>query len=42
MRVLIGSAAFDEPRDQAVAFVVDLTTERKRAEVVVDNGWQPS
>jgi PAS domain S-box-containing protein len=29
--VLIGSAAFDEQRDQGVAFVVDLT-ERKRAE----------
>jgi PAS domain S-box-containing protein len=29
--VLIGGAAFDEPRDRAVAFVVDLT-ERKRAE----------
>jgi PAS domain S-box-containing protein len=29
--VLIGGAAFGEPRDQAVAFVVDLT-ERKRAE----------
>jgi PAS domain S-box-containing protein len=29
--VLIGSAAFDEQRDQAVAFVLDLT-ERKRAE----------
>src|SRR5215469_6691501 len=29
--VLIGSAAFDEQRDQGVAFVLDLT-ERKRAE----------
>jgi PAS domain S-box-containing protein len=29
--VLIGSAAFDQPRDQGVAFVLDLT-ERKRAE----------
>jgi PAS domain S-box-containing protein len=29
--VLIGSAAFDEQRDQGVAFVIDLT-ERKRAE----------
>ena len=31
MPVLIGSAAFDEQRDQGVAFVLDLT-ERKRAE----------
>ena len=31
MPVLIGSAAFDEERDQGVAFVLDLT-ERKRAE----------
>ena len=29
--MLIGSAAFDEHRDQGVAFVLDLT-ERKRAE----------
>src|SRR5260370_41116097 len=29
--VLVGSAAFDEQRDQGVAFVLDLT-ERKRAE----------
>lgn len=29
--VLIGAAAFDEQRDQGVAFVLDLT-ERKRAE----------
>jgi C4-dicarboxylate-specific signal transduction histidine kinase len=29
--VLVGSATFDEPRDQGVAFVLDLT-ERKRAE----------
>ncbi len=32
MPALIGSAAFDEQRDQGVAFVLDLT-ERKRAEV---------
>ena len=31
MPVLIGSAGFDEQRDQGVAFVLDLT-ERKRAE----------
>ncbi|SIO48499.1 PAS domain S-box-containing protein [Bradyrhizobium erythrophlei] len=31
MPVLVGSAAFDEQRDQGVAFVLDLT-ERKRAE----------
>ena len=31
MPVLIGAAAFDERRDQGVAFVLDLT-ERKEAE----------
>jgi hypothetical protein len=31
LSVLIGGAAFGEPRDQAVSFVIDLT-ERKRAE----------